>query len=450
MTASTKPYLCRLQASLVALGAVVFFFMGTIPAMAQVGHVLSGVGPVDQSWAGAGTANPQDALGALHWNPASITTLQTSSLNASLQLLVPTGTLSSTADPNAFGPGFPSARMTGSTSSEAGPFPIPALGFVYVPPASRWTVGVSAFGVGGFGVDYASQSGNPLTTPQPPGGYGMGPISSEFQLLQVSPTVAYRLTEHVSIGVAPTLNVSMLEVNPFPTAVPDDANGDGFMSYPGTDQESAFGYGFQVGVHLQNLNGFHLGASMKSTQQFDDFTFASKDEMGVNRTFSFNLDYPMILSFGVGYSGLDRFEFATDVRYIDFKNTEGFGTAGFDQTGAMTGFGWNSILVFAAGVQYDVSDRLPVRIGYSYNENPIEDDMSFFNCASPAIIQHRVSGGFSYAISSKVRGDFALQYGFKNAIEGHWMHPQVGAVPPTLVKSELSTFFAIFGIEVGL
>ncbi len=422
--------------------------LGTSAVHAQVGHVLSGVGPVDQAWAGAGTANPQDALGALHWNPASITAMPITSLNLSLQVLIPTGALISTVDANGFGPGFPSTTLTGTTSSEAGPFPIPALGFVYVPTASRWAFGLSAFGVGGFGVDYASEPGNPLTTPQPPGGFGMGAMNSEFQLLQVSPTVAYRLTDHLSVGVAPTLNYATLEVNPFPATAPDDANGDGYPTYPGASREGALGYGFQAGLHLHDLDGFHAGVSFKSTQGFNDFEFEAPNEMGVPRAFAFGMDYPMILSVGVGYSGLDRWEFAADVRYIDFEHTDGFKEATFDQTGAVTGFGWNSIMAVAAGAQYAVTPRLPVRVGYSFNENPIPDANTFFNCASPAIIQHRVSGGFSYAVSPKVTGSFALQYGFKNEIEGHWMHP--GPVPTTRVKSELSTFFVIFGVQVGL
>ncbi len=443
----------RFLISLILLGVVLM--PGTVAVQAQTGHVLTGVGPVDQAWAGAGTANPQDALGALYWNPAGITQLPGSSLNLSLQVLIPKGELYSTVNSNAFGPGFPQADLSGSTSSEAGPFPIPALGVVYRPAASRWALGLSAFGVGGFGVDYegATLSGpgvNALATPQPPNGLGMGAINSEFQLLQVSPTVAYQLTDHVALGGGPTLNYSTLEVAPFPATFPDDANGDGFPSYPAASRESALGYGFQAGIHVTNLNGFHLGASFKSPQWFQDLEFEADDEAGNTRTFAFNLDYPMIVSFGVGYSGLDRWEFAADVRHIDFAHTDGFEKVGFDQTGAVQGFGWNSIWMLAAGAQYNVTERLPLRIGYSYNENPIDDELSFYNCSSPAIIQHRISGGFSYALSQKLNASFALQYGFKNSIEGNWQHPQFGALTPTTVTSELSTFFFVFGFDVGL
>lgn len=444
----------------IALFLFGLWLTGMLPVQAQVGHVLSGVGPVDQAWAGAGTANPQDALGALHWNPASITRLSSTSLTLSLQLLRPTGSIVSAVGPNTFGPGFPNTTLSGTTDSEAGPFPIPALGFVHAPAASRWAFGLSAFGVGGFGVDYEQSATNPIVMPQPPGGMGMGAMTSAFQLLQVMPTVAYQLTDHLALGVAPTLNVSSLEVTPFPATVPNDANGDGYGSYPEAPQAWTFGYGVQVGLHLADLNGFHVGASFKSPQVFDDFEFDSVDEVGNPQTFTFNLDYPMILSLGVGYSGLDRWEFAADVRYIDFEHTDGFRVTdeqffavdpntGYP-TGAVTGFGWKSIWTVAAGLQYDLTSRLPLRVGYSFNQNPIDDAYTFFNCVSPAIIQHRVSGGLSYALSDRFTGSAAVQYGFRNDIQGTWMHPQFGSMAPTLVKSELSTFFIVLGVEMKL
>jgi hypothetical protein len=68
----------------------------TVDCQAQLGHVLSGVGPVDQAMAGAGTANPQDILGALHWNPASVTTFETGEFSLS-----PVAVSSSSLSPSA-------------------------------------------------------------------------------------------------------------------------------------------------------------------------------------------------------------------------------------------------------------------------------------------------------------------------------------------------------------
>lgn len=433
-------------AGIFLVGLLLFAVQGN----AQTGHVLSGVGAVDEGMAGVGTANPQDGLSALHWNPAAITGFERTSIDVSLQILSPTGHISSRVDQNAFGSMGPGQTMQGETSSEAGPFMIPALGIIYVPDHSRFRFGFSALGVGGFGVDYKTEMPNAITTPQPPNGMGFGAIRSEFQLLQLVPTVAYQLTDKLSVGFAPVYNVSTLEVNPFPGASPDDANNDYFPSYPKGPRTSASGFGYQAGLQLRDLAGFHLGLTYKSTQKFNDLNFDSYDESGNERTFSFNMDYPRIISFGIGYSGIAGLELMGDIRYIDFENTDGFREAGFDQTGAITGFGWKSIMVYALGLQYSVTDRLPVRFGYSYNQNPIRSEYAFYNVSSPAIVEHHLSGGLSYKLSRISTLSLAAQYGFENSIHGEWVNPQMGSIAGTDVENRLSTLFLVAGVSFGL
>ena len=59
----------RLILSVLTLAAV------ALPARAEIGFILTGVGPVNRSMGGASTAAPIDATGALYWNPASISGL---------------------------------------------------------------------------------------------------------------------------------------------------------------------------------------------------------------------------------------------------------------------------------------------------------------------------------------------------------------------------------------
>jgi len=416
---------------------------------AQTGHVMSGVGAMDQSMSGAGNvALPLDGLSGLYANPASISSFSGMSLDFSIQLMQPNGSIYSTVQQGAFGPGFPNTTLTGSTESEAGPFPIPALAFIYAPEQSRWAFGFSTYGVGGFGVDYELTPTNPITTPQAPNGFGFGSIPSEFQLLQIAPTVSYKVMENISVGFSPIVNRSSLEVNPFPAAPPDDANGDGFYTYPNGPRTSAWGTGYAIGLMIRDFNNFNVGISYKSIQRFEDLNFSSTDEVGNPRSFSFNLDYPSILTAGFAYTGIDRLLLAFDIKYIDFAKTDGFEKNGYDQTGAVEGFGWNSIFVYSGGLQYELTDRLPVRFGYSYNPCPIDHEDSFFNVSAPAIIEHHLSTGLSYELTPKIRANAAFQYGLKNTTEGQWVSP-FGDMQGTTVKNELSTAILIFGMNFG-
>ena len=51
-----------------------FAFFFSTALFSQAGHIMQGVGSVNMSMGGAATAQPLDISGALHWNPASIST----------------------------------------------------------------------------------------------------------------------------------------------------------------------------------------------------------------------------------------------------------------------------------------------------------------------------------------------------------------------------------------
>ena len=402
-------------------------------------------------------AAPQDALSALHWNPTSIAAFSGRSLDVSLQLMMPDGRISSTVEAGAFGPQMgPGARLTGITESTAGPFPIPSVGYISRRPDSRLAFGFSVFGVGGFGVDYESATAgnmNPILTPQiPEGGMGFGALSSSFMLMQISPTLAYRVNDRVSVGVAPTFNLAQLELSVFPATAPTMMDPQNPMSamYPDAPAAWASGIGFQAGLHAQASRSLQLGLSFKSPQWFNDFTF-EPTRVGGASEFDFRLDYPMILSAAAAWTGMDGLLVAADVRYIDFASTEGFNKTGFDETAAVRGFGWESVTVAAFGVQYEVRPDLPVRLGYAWNQSPVQDDVAFFNAPAPAIVMHHLSGGLSVPVNRSVRISVAAQYGFKNECEGVWQSPMFpgGQNPYTSVRHELSTLTVIGGIHVG-
>jgi len=441
------------------MALAVFLVLFTAPELvrAQTGHVMNGVGPIDQAMGGAGMAAPQDALTALHWNPASLFALPGTSFDVGLQLMMPTGSITSSVQAGAFGPAFgPPATLQGSTDSEAGPFPIPAIGFTHVNPDSRIAYGLSAFGVGGFGVDYKLSSVNPILTPQmPEGGMGFGAMSSTFMLLQISPTIAYKLKENLWIGFAPTLNMASLELSVFPGTAPQfiDVFGtpgvpqDDLGLYPDAPATWAVGYGFQIGVHstMENLS---VGVSYKSPQAFSDFEYEPKTAGAPD--FTFQMDFPMIVSGAVAYTGIENLLLAADVRYIDYANTTGFDVTGFDSDFSVKGFGWDAITVVALGAQIDVSDQFPVRLGYAWNSNPISDDVAFFNSPAPAIVTQHVSGGFSYLVNDGMTISFAGQYGFANTVKGVWKSPMFpgGENPATSVEHELSTLTLIAGVHL--
>ena len=372
--------------------------------------------------------------------PACPAPKQASGSWLSLQILQ----IGSQVDANAFGPGAPATDMQGVTSSDTEICPIPSLAVVHREAGSPWSFGLGGFAIGGFGVDFPASTTNPIFTPQPPhGGMGFGAIYSEFQLMQFCPTVAYQSTSGWALGFAPTINWASLAISPFSAGAP---NGDG--TYPSAAHgDTSWGIGFSSGLVLSVGQLLEFGVSYKSPQWFEDFKFNSYDHAGAPRQLVMDLDYPSILSLGLGYVGFQDIKLACDVRYIDYENTDGFQSAGFDANGAVTGFGWQSIWAFSLGAEFTLTDHLTWRCGYTFNECPIDSQTMFYNSPAPALIQHHLSTGFTCRLESGWTCSLAYHHGLKNSVSGPWHHPAMGEINGTRITGSLATHGVIGGVS---
>ncbi len=424
-------------------------FIATASAARGQGAVLAGAGPINRSMAGAATAAPLDPAGALYWNPATTAGLSNNEVLFGMELLYNTAVISSTVAPGAFGPGAPAALMTGQDSSDGGLSVLPTVAMVYRPPDSGWTYGFGVFVVGGFFFNYPGDLGNPIVAPRPPNGFGAGPIFSNFALLQVAPSVAYQVTDHLAVGFSPTVDAATLQIDPTPFASPDDANGDGFATRPAaTHTRIYWGLGFQVGLYYTTDCGLNFGVSFKSPQWFETIKWNSADELGRPRRLKQNAEFPMIPSLGVSYTGIESLTLAVDVRYIDFADAKTFGDpAMFDVTGRSPGVGWDSVISVAAGVQYVMNENMSLRLGYSFNENPIRGDRLFYSLASAPIYMHTVALGASYKLTEAVTMSMAVLHAFRNEVEGPYQTP-AGPIPGTSVGIKLSTDTMVAGFRV--
>ncbi len=418
---------------------------GPRPAAAQ-GLVLTAEGPVNRSMGGASAAAPLDATGALYWNPATLSGLPRSEIDFGLELLYTTSVLSSSVAPDAFGPGAPAAPLADSTRGDAGVFPLPSFGFSWHPEGSPWTFGAGVYGVGGFGANYPASLTNPIVTAQPPRGFGLGAISSELLILQVAPAASYQLTDRLSVAVGPTLDLATLTLDPAPFAAPNLVNG--FPNYPPANHgRVTWGAGFEAGAYYTLDSGWRFGTSLKSPQWFETFRYHTTDAQGAPRTLKLRFDYPLIASVGTAYSGLECWLFALDVRFVDYADTKGFGPAGFDASGAGTGLGWRSVFSVALGAQYQATDALAVRLGYTFNPNPIPDGNSLFNVASAPLYEHVLYLGASYRVTEALALSASYFHAFENSISGPFVTP-AGAVPGTSVTTRDSTDWLTVGVGV--
>jgi long-chain fatty acid transport protein len=446
--------------SVIARPAVILLAVGCLvlavsafsaPAMGQ-GIALRGVSAVNNGMAGAATGCPIDAAGAIHWNPASISGLPASEMTFGMALILPSTELSSSAAAGSFGAAGPPFAVSGADRSEAGVVPVPNMAFVHKDADSCWTWGLGLIGIGGSSVNYSSSpmltpSSNVILTPQPPNGYGLGRLCANVEVFQIVPTVAYELSEHLSIGFAPTVSMAKLYASPLFLGPRDNSNHDLYSTWsPGVGTRYTWGGGFQVGMYYTTDNDWHYGLSVKSPQWMEPFRYKSENELGGPRDISFNLNYPTIVSLGASYSGFENWVLACDVRYFDYANTTGFRHVGFGPDFALNGLSWNSVTSVAFGAQRRMSERFYLRGGYCFNENPIDSAAAQYNVASPLIIQHTLHMGASYMFAQNWMATLAYVHGFENSVSGPLHGPTGGNLAGTSVTSKVAADEISLGI----
>ena len=370
------------------------------------GIAVTGVGPVNRSFGGAGTAAPLDAIGALHWNPGSISAFPCNEIGFGTELLSASIRLSSN-----FGAGG-----AGSTNSDAGWAAVPTIGWVHHLDGTPMTIGLGVYGVAGFKNNMPRDLSNPVldgtTIP------GVGPAFGSAEILQIAPTLSYQLTDRLSVGLAPTITTQTVVLDPLGppiTGTITDAQGN----------RMAWGGGFQVGAYYKSEYGINAGATFKSKQWIETLDF----QTAAGRA-TFNLDYPAIVSLGLSYTGMENWTFAIDGRYFDYEHTDGYRE-----------LGWRSVFAGAVGVQYRATDRLTARFGYNFNQNPIQSGAVATNLISPLIQDMNFSTGGTYMFTNQVALNAAYVYLVNNSVTG-----SLG--PGTTVSNEISAHSIIAGISV--
>ena len=416
-------------------------------ALAQSGHILQGVGAVNMSMGGAATGQPLDISGALHWNSASISVFDDKILKLDVGLFFSSPELYSTV-PEFDSNGMPTGNyFSGNTKDDRGTSILPNLAMVWGKEESKHTFGMSAFGISGFGVTFPESLTNPINMPQNMGGFGR--IESDYMLLQVGFTWAYKLSEKFSIGIEPTIDYGALELEPNPLSSPSQTFG-----YPKSDKTSALGFGAQFGLFFDSGSGFKAGTSYKTNQWFSKYKFDNTYLDGSDAPkVEFEMDYPAILSFGIGYSKGD-FDLALDYRTVYYENTKGFDKVGWTPTASVQGFGWENISILSAGIQFKGIEKLPLRFGYTYSSNPINEDVVFFNIPATAIIKNAFQFGFSFNANSNIKIDALYHHGTSSGkTTGQILNPMfIQSYPPygAISGSEVSYDMTTDMITVGI
>ena len=333
-----------------------------------------------------------------------------------------------------------------------GVFPLPSVGWVHrTHDDSPITIGLAVVPIAGVKTNFPASTTNPILLPQSntagvPG--GLGRVYTEAGFLQVAPSISVALSENLAVGIGPTLTLGETVIDPLVVSPLDDSDGSGAGRYgSGRGTRYAWGGGVQLGVYYITDNCWHVGASIKSPQWMEDFRYNTEDELGRPRQEKYDLDLPMIVSLGGAYSGFEKTDLALDLRYIDFRNTDGLGSAGFRPDGSLIGIDQSNVFAMAIGAQYELREGLTARLGYTFNQSPMQSSDTTLAVLAPLFYQHQLGAGASLDIAKNVSLNFAYTHYFAADLTGPILTP-AGPVPGSSVTVEESAHNASLGVRV--
>lgn len=355
------------------------------------GDKLEGIGAVSGALGGTGVAAPQDNLTAVVNNPAGLSALRDGDIDdltigltlfqpeVEAKIATPAGTLRGESDD-----------------------PLSVIPFVGYGAAinEKVSFGFGAYGVSGMGTDYRGKGwdldGNPAN------GFE-GDLFVKLSVLKIAPSLSFSLAENLSIGASLHGNYSTLDM--------------------GQGESDDFSAGAQFGL-LYRAGSIHLGASYTTPQKatFDD-VYNFDAFLGDQNKDALSLEQPETFAGGVAWQASESLLIEFNVKHLAWADAAGYGD-----------FDWQDQQVYALGVQYAANNKLTLRAGFNYGENPVKENRGWNpqgitsvqgksvptfgyellrTVGFPAIVESHLTLGFGYKLSDSLTLNASYMHAFE-------------------------------------
>lgn len=379
-------------------------------AMATNGDNLIGIGPIARAMGGVGIAAPQDAISATFANPAGMCFgpyCPGSEVNFSGTLFMPR------PETRVVSPGSGVSQK----DSDEKVYAIPAFGLSR-PIGDKWRFGLSAYGVSGLGVDYRDTGLSFFGS--------TSNMNTQLQIMKFSPNVAYLVNDNLSVGLGLHIDYSALDL--------------------GSGTSFNYGYGVQVGAIYKVSDYVSLGITYKTPQSVDHENVSDFDGNGTMDDLT--LESPQELGIGVAVEPIPgKLLVEVNGKWVNWKDADGY-----------EDFDWDDQYVIAVGAQFKPTDKLALRVGYNYGENPVKEHANFNGAGTtnvqgkvvpnynyeflrivgfPAIVEHHLTAGLGYEFSDSFAVNVAYMHAFEETITESSTNPFPVTLESTLEEDSL-------------
>ncbi len=322
---------------------------------------------------------------------------------------------------------------TGWQKSKADTFVVPEIGIVHR-LSDRLVFGIGAFGVSGMGVDYRNNEN--LVAAQDLSGTQLVNMHTTFQFMRIIPAIAFQVNEMITVSGALHGAWGSLDMGAFMCSEADDTTS---CWNAGGGQSQALGIGVQLGASLNFGDFLYAGITYQSPVSMKYKRVFDSD--GDGRFEDLKLQQPQEVAFGIGAAPLDGLKVGLDIRWINWKDADGYGD-----------FQWDDQWVYAIGAEYRPIEKLALRIGYNFGESPIDGksnlsgmppsnpnipnlnqpfsdfNIAWFNLVGfPAITEQHITLGAGYEFTKTFAVDISYVRAFNKTVESSGTYYDAGA-----------------------
>jgi len=382
-----------------AIAAVVLLF-ATMQAQAN-GFQLPEQGIRAMGMGNAFTAVADDAS-AMWYNPAGIAFLKGGNLMVgAVGIIVPKTDFTSNSSNKVLGAG-----VTGSSDRKS--FVIPHFHATYTDPKMGVSYGLSVTSPFGLETDWtfsplapAAKSGFPAFLAGFPS--LKSTTFSRIELVNVNPNVAFKITDHISIGGGFDY-VYLKDVDLNNSFLTQNGDGDG--------------WGGNVGLMYKD-DMFSVGVSYR-TQVAIRITGTAISSLGGNAIATTSIKLPDTVNGGIAFHPTDTLTISAEA---DWTNWAKFDQLAFNYssplsipttpvagpiTSAVDPEEWHPTVAAKVGVEWKANDDLRLRLGYNFDPSPVNPKN--FSPAIPVEDRHIFSVGAGYDFTKAFTMDVAYMY----------------------------------------
>ncbi len=245
-------------------------------------------------------------------------------------------------------------------------------------------------------------------------------IKTELRTFYINPTIAYKVTENLSVGagfdyiissITMTRRITSVPGVPVQTNIKSDLEGDGKPAYT-----------FNVGILYKPIEDLSIGAAYRHSSEIEfegDVKFSDLavgiQEIDQVLAASFKtskgtakITMPYDLRAGISYKAMDNLTINADFQYVGWESYDTL-AATFENPAYNIKIAkdWKNSSTFRLGGEYRM-DEFAFRAGYVFDGSPIPTKT--MDPSLPGADRHEFTVGLGYQLMSNVRVDVAYQY----------------------------------------